>query len=329
MGEKILDINHLSVTFQNEGGKAIHAVRDVNFTLKRGSVFGLVGESGCGKSVTVKTILQLHDKKITDYDGVITYDNQNVLEMNEKALSKLRGNHISMIFQDSMTSLNPLIKIGDQITEVIIRHQKLSKAEAKKRAIQIMADVGISSPEMRFKQYPHEFSGGMQQRIMIAIALACEPAILLADEPTTALDVTIQAQILKLLRKIKDENNMALLMITHDLGVVANICDEVAVMYAGTIVEYADVKTLFQRPLHPYTQGLLKAMPRPGMNKSRLEVIEGQPPKLVKSLAHQCPFAARCKYAMEKCFTMKPQEIVLEDGHRVSCHRVKGAKEEV
>lgn len=328
MNEKVLDINHLSVTFQNESGQDIHAVRDVNFTLHRGRAFGVVGESGCGKSVTVKTILGLHDKKITTCAGEIIYEDRNILEMEENELAKIRGNHISMIFQDSMTSLNPLIKIGEQITEVIIRHQNISKAEAKERAIQIMTQVGINSPEMRFKQYPHEFSGGMQQRIMIAIALACEPDILLADEPTTALDVTIQAQILKLMRQIKNEKNMSLLLITHDLGVVANICDEVAVMYAGTVVEYADVKTLFESPLHPYTQGLLKAMPQTGMNKLRLEVIEGQPPKLVKALANQCPFADRCKYASEKCFTEKPKEVVFENGHRVTCHRITDSGKE-
>ncbi len=322
MGDKILEIKNLSVKFQNEKGRNIHAVRDVSFSMYRGKIFGLVGESGCGKSVTVKTILRLHDKKSTRFEGEILYEGQNILGYSEKELAKIRGNNISMIFQDSMTSLNPLLNVGGQITEVLVKHRNINKADAKKLAIEIMTQVGINSPEMRFKQYPHEFSGGMQQRIMIAIALACEPEVLLADEPTTALDVTIQAQILRLMRQIRDEKNMSVLMITHDLGVVANICDEIAVMYAGNIVEYAEVKTLFKNPLHPYTQGLLNAMPQIGMNKSRLEVIEGQPPKLVESLGNQCPFANRCKYATEKCFRIKPEEVTFEDGHRVKCHLV-------
>lgn len=328
MDDKILQIKNLSVKFHNESGQTIHAVRDVSFTMHKGKAFGLVGESGCGKSVTVKTILKLHDLKTTEFEGEILYKGQNILKADKKEMAKIRGNDISMIFQDSMTSLNPLVKVGEQITEVLRRHQNMKKEEAKKRAIEIMTQVGISSPEMRFKQYPHEFSGGMQQRIMIAIALACQPDILLADEPTTALDVTIQAQILKLMREVRDEKDMSILMITHDLGVVANICDEIGVMYAGNIVEYADVKTLFENPLHPYTQGLLKAMPRMGMEQERLEIIEGQPPKLVEGLEEQCPFANRCKYATERCFTRKPKEITFEDGHRVRCHRVSDAGKE-
>lgn len=328
MDDRILEIKNLSVKFHNESGQTIHAVRDVNFTMHKGKAFGLVGESGCGKSVTVKTILKLHDAKTTELEGEILYQGKNILEAGNKELAKIRGNNISMIFQDAMTSLNPLIRVGEQITEVLCKHQNMNKADAKKRAIDIMTQVGISSPEMRFKQYPHEFSGGMQQRMMIAIALACEPDVLLADEPTTALDVTIQAQILKLMRQIRDEKDMSILMITHDLGVVANICDEIGVMYAGSIVEYADAKTLFHYPFHPYTQGLLKAMPRMGMEQERLEIIEGQPPKLVEALEKQCPFASRCKYATEKCFTEKPKEVTFEDGHRVRCHRISSPGKE-
>lgn len=320
MNEKVLEIKNLSVNFKNEHSEDIHAVRDVEFDMHKGKAFGLVGESGCGKSVTVKTILQLHDRKATRFSGEINYDGKNLLECNDKELNKIRGKSISMIFQDAMTSLNPLITVGDQIAEVLNKHLKMRKNEAKKRAIEIMTSVGISSPEMRYNQYPHEFSGGMQQRIMIAIALACEPEILLADEPTTALDVTIQAQILNLMRTIKTERQTSILMITHDLGVVANICDEIGVMYAGTIVEYADAKTIFKNPLHPYTKGLLSAMPRMGSKLSRLEIIKGQPPKLVSKLESQCPFSNRCKHATEKCFAESPKKVTLSDGHFVKCH---------
>ncbi len=320
MNEKVLEIKNLSVNFKNEHSEDIHAVRDVEFDMHKGKAFGLVGESGCGKSVTVKTILQLHDRKATRFGGEINYDGKNLLECNDKELNKIRGKSISMIFQDAMTSLNPLITVGDQIAEVLNKHLKMRKNEAKKRAIEIMTSVGISSPEMRYNQYPHEFSGGMQQRIMIAIALACEPEILLADEPTTALDVTIQAQILNLMRTIKTERQTSILMITHDLGVVANICDEIGVMYAGTIVEYADAKTIFKNPLHPYTKGLLSAMPRMGSKLSRLEIIKGQPPKLVSKLESQCPFSNRCKHATEKCFAESPKKVTLSDGHFVKCH---------
>ena len=317
--EVLLTVKDLWVKFKSGNGY-INAVKNVNYNIYKGKTLGLVGESGCGKSVTTKTLLQLHDPKTTKVEGKILFEGKNIVSMGKKEMNDIRGNHISMIFQDPMTSLNPLIRVGEQVAEVIVRHQKVSKNEARQKAIKLFESVGINSPEQRYKQYPYEFSGGMQQRIMIAIALACEPDLLLADEPTTALDVTIQAEILKLMKKMQKKSDMSILMITHDLGVVANICDYVAVMYAGAIVEYADVHTIFEKPLHPYTQGLLSAMPTLGGAHTKLEVIEGQPPKLTCEQIVGCPFADRCKKAFDKCKKENPVMTTKEDGHLVCCH---------
>lgn len=317
--EVLLTVKDLWVKFKSGNGY-INAVKNVNYNIYKGKTLGLVGESGCGKSVTTKTLLQLHDPKTTKVEGEILFEGKNIVSMGKKEMNDIRGNHISMIFQDPMTSLNPLIRVGEQVAEVIVRHQKVSKSEARQKAIRLFESVGINSPEQRYKQYPYEFSGGMQQRIMIAIALACEPDLLLADEPTTALDVTIQAEILKLMKKMQKKSDMSILMITHDLGVVANICDYVAVMYAGAIVEYADVHTIFEKPLHPYTQGLLSAMPTLGGAHTKLEVIEGQPPKLTCEQIVGCPFADRCKKAFDKCKKENPVMTTKEDGHLVCCH---------
>lgn len=317
--EVLLSVKDLCVKFKNGEG-LINAVRNVNYEVYKGKTLGLVGESGCGKSVTTKTLLQLHDPKTTEIEGEIIFHDNNIVTMGKKEINEIRGNKISMIFQDPMTSLNPLIRVGEQVSEVIIRHQKLSKKEAKAKTIKLFEAVGINSPEQRYKQYPYEFSGGMQQRIMIAIALACEPELLLADEPTTALDVTIQAEILRVMKKMQRHSDMSILMITHDLGVVANICDYVAVMYAGAIVEYADVYTIFESPLHPYTKGLLAAMPTLGDAHTKLQVIEGQPPRLTGEDINHCPFAGRCKNATDICRQKKPVTTNQGDGHLVCCH---------
>lgn len=317
--EVLLSVENLCVKFKNDSG-FINAVRNVNYKIYKGKTLGLVGESGCGKSVTTKCLLQLHDPKTTQVEGAIRFHGNDIVSLDRKKMNTIRGNNISMIFQDPMTSLNPLIKVGEQVSEVIVRHQGITRKEAKNKALKLFEAVGINSPEQRYKQYPYEFSGGMQQRIMIAIALACEPELLLADEPTTALDVTIQAGIIHLMKRMQKQSNMSILMITHDLGVVANICDYVAVMYAGAIVEYADVQTIFKNPKHPYTQGLLAAMPTLGGAHQKLETIEGQPPKLTNETIKGCPFAERCKKATEQCRKEVPVMKEEAPGHLVCCH---------
>lgn len=316
--EKILEINNLNVKLKGNKG-IVNAVRDVSFSISRGCICGLVGESGCGKSVTAKSIMKLHPAKTTKYEGQILFCREEIIAKKEKEMLHIRENEIAMIFQDPMTSLDPLMKVGQQISEAIIFHKKVSKNEAKRKAIELMKQVGITNAEGRYDQYPHEFSGGMQQRIMIAIALACEPKLLIADEPTTALDVTIQAQILKLIKDLKDKNDMAVLIITHDLGVVANFCDIVSVMYAGEIIESADVKTLFESPLHPYTRGLLRAIPRLGDTRERLDAIMGIPPSLFRTI-EGCAYAGRCKYATHFCLKKNPSLQEEGNGHNCRCH---------
>ncbi len=321
---KILRIENLFVDFRSESGD-VHAVRGVNLYVRQGKTLGIVGESGCGKSVTVKSILWLHNIKEAEVRGKILFTKRSgeevdIAHMSLPDLQKIRGNEISMIFQDPMTSLNPVIKVGIQVAETLERHQGISRKEAKKKTIELFRMVGIRSAERRYDQYPHQFSGGMQQRIMIAMALACNPSILLADEPTTALDVTIQAQILESMKKLQEKTGMAIIFITHNLGVVAHMCDDVAVMYAGQVVEYATTWDLFAKPLHPYTQGLLKTMPRLGMERMKLEVIEGMPPSLKKEITG-CAFAPRCRQCTEKCRMEAPMARVSQDGTRmVKCH---------
>lgn len=318
---KLLEVNNLSTKFKTERGTA-HAVRYVNFSIERGEVMGLVGESGSGKSVTAKSIMKLLDQSRSSMSGEILLDGMDMISKREKEMEKIRGNQVSMIFQDPMTSLNPLIKVGDQIAEVYRYHKKLSKKSAKQETIKLLALVGIPSPESRYDQYPHEFSGGMLQRLMIAIALACKPKLLIADEPTTALDVTIQAQILRIIKNLQQEFDMGVLLITHDLGVVAEVCDKVSVMYAGQIVESGGVHIIFDSPMHPYTVGLISSIPKLGARSKLLNPIEGSPPDLHLEVKG-CSFAERCQFKTELCLTDAPRLRTLEDGHQVSCHHAE------
>ncbi|MCA9725046.1 MAG: ABC transporter ATP-binding protein, partial [Kurthia sp.] len=299
MAETILEVKNLKINFKTYAG-LVHAVRGVNFDLKQGETLAIVGESGSGKSVTSNALMKLIPQPPGIYaDGQILFEGRDLIPLTEKQMSKIRGNDIAMIFQDPMTALNPTMKVGKQITEVILKHNKnTSRAEAKKRAIELLDEVGIPYPEQRFSQYPHEFSGGMRQRVVIAIALAAEPKLLIADEPTTALDVTIQAQIIELMKKIQKERNTSIIFITHDLGVVANVADYVAVMYAGQIVEYGTADEIFYNPRHPYTWGLLGSMPDLD-NKSDelLRTIPGSPPDLINPPKGDA-FAARNEFAM-------------------------------
>lgn len=318
MNETILEVSNLKTSFFTRAGE-VQSVRGVDFSIRKGEVVGIVGESGSGKSVMAKSILSLIPQTGRIVDGEIRFGGKNLLDMSEKELREIRGNRIAMIFQDPMTSLNPVVTVGKQLTEVIRRHRKVSQAQARSRAIELLRMVGISSPEKRIDQYPHEFSGGMRQRAMIAMALSCEPELLIADEPTTALDVTIQAQILDLLRELSAKTNTAILLITHDLGVVAQICSRVIVMYGGMIMEEGTVESIFDQPQHPYTQGLLRSLPkRNGAQKERLTPIEGTPPDLLAPPAG-CPFASRCHVAIERCNAELPPFTKTAAGQRSLC----------
>lgn len=319
MSEPLLDVRNLHVSFQTYGGR-VHAVRGVNLTLKKGETLAIVGESGCGKSVTAQSIMRLISEppgKITE--GTISFKGENVLAYSNKKMRSIRGRELAMIFQDPMTSLNPTLIIGDQLTEGLINHQGNSKAKAKERALEMLELVGISNAKERLTQYPHQFSGGMRQRIMIAMALMCDPEILIADEPTTALDVTIQAQILDLFKEIQRKMGVAIIMITHDLGVVAQLADRIHVMYAGKVVEEGNRRDLFYKAQHPYTRGLLHSVPRMDADRSvPLVPIPGTPPDLFSPPAG-CAFADRCDYAMEVCTQVEPQRVNVEQGHHVAC----------
>jgi peptide/nickel transport system ATP-binding protein len=300
MAERLVEVKDLKVQFATEDG-IVKAVDGVSFELDRGQVLGIVGESGSGKSVTAMTLLGLTKDQNTQFEGEVLYKGRDVLTMNEGELGDVRGNEMSMIFQDPMTSLNPVYTVGTQICEAIRIHERADKAQARKRAIDLLRQVGIPNPESRVDNYPHEFSGGMRQRAMIAMALACNPDVLIADEPTTALDVTIQAQIIELIDRLKDEFNSAVILITHDLGVVAEIADEILVMYAGRVVERASTRDLFYDPQMPYTWGLLGSIPRLDRPKQeRLHSIEGTPPSLIRAPAG-CKFRPRCPHAFDKC----------------------------
>ncbi|WP_042143833.1 ABC transporter ATP-binding protein [Paucisalibacillus sp. EB02] len=315
--EKILEVKDLHVTFTTYGG-TVQAVRGVDFHLNKGETLAIVGESGCGKSVTSNAIMGLIPNppgKISG--GKILFKGKDLTRLQEKKMRSIRGVDISMIFQDPMTALNPTLTIGTQLMEGLKQHRKVTEKEAKKRALEMMDLVGIPNPEERMKQYPHQFSGGMRQRIVIAIALICEPELLIADEPTTALDVTIQAQILELFEKIQDVTGVSIILITHDLGVVAKIADRIAVMYAGKIIETGDKREIFYKPQHPYTKGLLNSVPRLD-TKGKLKPIEGTPPDLF-SPPKGCPFTARCPMAMEVCNKIYPGSTTISDSHSVDC----------
>jgi len=296
----ILSVADLRVSFATDEG-VVHAVDGVSFDVNPGEVVAIVGESGCGKSVTAQTLIGLTRSPNATISGTATFGGRDLIGMPDDELRTLRGEHIAMVFQDPMTSLNPVYRVGDQIAEMIRAHRDVSKKEALDRAVELLHAVGIPNPERRVRDYPHEFSGGMRQRVMIAMALALEPELLIADEPTTALDVTIQAQILNLLRDLNREKNVSVVLITHDLGVVAELADKVVVMYAGQVVEQAPLDELFYQPQHPYTWGLLGSIPRPDEARpDRLPQIPGQPPSL-RNPPTGCRFAARCEYAFADC----------------------------
>src|SRR6478672_6800282 len=319
MPERLIEVKDLEVKFHTEDG-VVNAVDGVSFELQRGQVLGIVGESGSGKSVTAMTLLGLTRDSNTTFGGEVLYKGRNVLEMNEDELQDVRGNEMSMIFQDPMTSLNPVYTIGTQICEAIQVHERADKNTARRRAIDLLKQVGIPNADSRVDNYPHEFSGGMRQRAMIAMALACNPDVLIADEPTTALDVTIQAQIIELIDRLKDEFNSAVILITHDLGVVAEVADEIVVMYAGRVVERAQTRDLFYDPQMPYTWGLLGSIPRLDRpRQERLHSITGSPPSLIRTPAG-CKFRPRCPHAFDKCMQEPPLENRVETpGHLDRC----------
>ena len=319
MAERLLEVKGLKVRFVTEDG-AVRAVDGVDFELDRGKVLGIVGESGSGKSVTAMTILGLTRDRNTRFEGEVHYKGQNLLELSESKLRDVRGNEIAMIFQDPMTSLNPVYKVGDQIIEAIQTHEGTGKREAKKRAVELLRQVGIPNAQQRVDDYPHQFSGGMRQRAMIAMALSCNPDVLIADEPTTALDVTIQAQILELLDNLRADFDSSVILITHDLGVVAEVADEIIVMYAGRVVERGSKRNVFYDPQHPYTWGLLGSIPRLDRPKpKKLHSIKGTPPSLI-NLPRGCKFRPRCPHAFEKCQEEPELKNRVEDpGHLDRC----------
>lgn len=319
MKEHLLSIENLKVNFKTYGGE-VQAVRGVTFHVEKGETVAIVGESGCGKSVTAQAIMGLiPNPPGRIVDGKVVFEGTEISKLPKKELLGIRGTQIGMVFQDPMTALNPTMKVGAQIVEGFVRSQKVSREEAKKRAIEMLRLVGIPDPEQRVDQYPHQFSGGMRQRVVIAIALACNPKLVIADEPTTALDVTIQAQIIELFQTIQRKTGVSIIMITHDLGVVAKIADRVNVMYAGKVVESGPVREIFYNPQHPYTKGLLSSMPRLDADRNiPLSPIPGTPPDLFAPPAG-CAFAARCEYALEVCRAHQPEETQLGSKHVVSC----------
>lgn len=321
----LLEVKNLSTEFKTDQGR-VQAVRDVSFSLNQGEVLGIVGESGSGKSQTMYSIIGLLAENGVVTAGDVTFDGVDISRKNyktkkayEEAMRKLRGNTMAMIFQDPMTFLNPVLTIETQLTEPILNHNDISKEEARERAIELMKKVGIPSPEKRIKQYPFQFSGGMRQRIIIAMALACNPKVIIADEPTTALDVTIQAQVLDLIANLKKEIDSSIIMITHDLGVVASICDRIAIMYGGKIVEIGTAEEIFYEPKHPYTKGLLSCVANPeDKEKKELHPIPGSPPDLL-NIGDWCPFVDRCENAMKVCKLKMPAEEQYSDTHTCSC----------
>ncbi len=324
-GDAVLDVRGLKTVFRTRGGE-VHAVNRVSFHLKRGELLGVVGESGSGKSVTMMSLIGLLPSPPAEVRaGEVWLGGRDILKIPARDLRDLRGAKVGFVFQDPMTSLNPVFKVGFQIMEPLIRHMGLTRDQARARAVELLELVGIPDAASRLENYPHQFSGGMRQRVMIAIALACDPDVLIADEPTTALDVTIQAQILELVRELRRKLGMAIIWITHDLGVIAGIADRVMVMYGGQVVEHGPVKDLFARPQHPYTRALLKTVPSlTGAREARLQVIEGQPP-IMTDEPRACPFAPRCTHAFARCDSENPLRRAVDDrplltGHDVACH---------
>ncbi len=318
---KLLEVKNLKTYFYTDDGVA-KAVDDVSFDLDKGETLGVVGESGCGKSVSALSIMRLiPDPPGKIVGGEILFKGTDILKVSEREMQDIRGNDIGMIFQEPMTSLNPVFTCGDQIEEAVILHQKLNKEQAKEKAIEMLKLVGIPAPEQRYNEYPHQLSGGMRQRIMIAMALSCNPEILIADEPTTALDVTVQAQILELINRLQRELGMGVIMITHDLGVIAEISTRVAVMYASKVAEYGNVNQIFYNPKHPYTIGLLNSIPKLNKSKGRLATIEGNVPPPT-NYPKGCHFCTRCSFVIDKCWTEQPPLFQIEEGHTAACWRV-------
>ena len=324
MEEKILEVQDLSTSFKTERGW-LKAIDGVSFDVYSGEMLGIVGESGCGKSVTSQSILRLYEEKnTTKYSGTVSFDGQNLFDLPEKEMQKIRGQEISMVFQDALSSLNPVFTVGNQIMESLRIHQDMGKKEAKEKAIDLLDQVGIPDPQRRFYQYPFELSGGMRQRVMIAVALACGPRILIADEPTTALDVTIQAQIMDLIVDMNRKLQMGVMLITHDLAVVVETCQRVIVMYLGQIVEEGSVEDIFDRPIHPYTRGLMASVPRLDTGRSeRLYQIKGTVP-LLSQIPEGCRFAPRCPYATEECSRKMPELKSFGNGQKARCLMAQG-----
>ncbi len=318
MTAALVEIEGLKVVFHGDRGRTNHAVGTVSLDVASGATLGIVGESGSGKSVTALAIMGLLPKSSAEISGTIRFEGVDLLRVSDHALRDLRGNRLAMIFQEPMTSLNPAYSIGEQIVEVLVRHRGMLRPQAREYAIELLGRVRIPSPEQRIDEYPHKLSGGMRQRVMIAMALACDPKLLIADEPTTALDVTIQAQVLDLLRTLRDQTDAAIILISHDLGVVAEVCDEVAVMYAGEIVEHAPVEALFENPQHPYTVGLLASLPRIDRRVEVLATIEGTLPDM-RVLPHGCRFAPRCPFASEICVAAPPPAVAVGPRHWSRC----------
>lgn len=317
----LLEVKDLKVQFAGGQGE-VTVVDGIDLAIAPAETLGIVGESGCGKSVTSLSVMRLLGKNGRIH-GHIRFDGEDIVSLSEREMQAIRGHKLAMIFQEPMTSLNPLHTIGKQISEPLIKHLHLSKAEAKQKAIQLLKDVGIPRPEQIYAEYPHQLSGGMRQRVMIAIAMACDPKLIIADEPTTALDVTIQAQILELMKRLKKERQSSIMLITHDLGVVAEMCDRVVVMYAGQVVEEADVRTLFRSPNHPYTVGLMKSMPAIAAGEERLQSIPGVVPA-ASDMPSGCRFAPRCPHVMKICKEQAPDLLQVEESHKCRCWLYQG-----
>ena len=322
----LLQVQDLKLSFRH-GKQSVPTLKGISFDIREGEILGVVGESGCGKSVTSLAIMGLLSKNTAHIDaGEIRFRGEDLLKKSEREMAGLRGNQISMIFQEPMTSLNPVKTIGRQVAEVFQVHQKLPARQCREKAVEMLRLVGIPSPQARYKNYPHQLSGGMRQRVMIAMALACRPALVIADEPTTALDVTIQAQILNLMERLKEKTGASILLITHDMGVVAEMCDRVVVMYAGNVVERAPVYELFAAPRHPYTVGLLNSIPRIDQDARRLNVIEGVVPSPSEHI-EGCMFHPRCPYATDRCRDQAPPMRTLRGEHEAACWRIQEGEE--